>query len=143
MGINVEGTDMEKRLKRSLMPPLHGAYSIGALAGAAIGTVAIAIGVPLPIQIYVLCVLVAVVATFVAFVAVVADVAVAAFPPIDKPEAVPVNPVPGPSNWVVAVTVVPRTVAAVVAPTFAPSIAPPVIATELAFWVDIVPRPLT
>lgn len=62
VGINVEGTDMEKRLKRSLMPPLHGAYSIGALAGATIGTVAIAIGVPLPIQIYVLCVLVAVVA---------------------------------------------------------------------------------
>ena len=38
--------------------------------------------------------------------------------------------------------VVPRTVEAVVAPTVAPSIAPPVIATELAFWVDIVPRPV-
>ena len=88
-------------------------------------------------------VLVAVVATFVAFVAVVAVVAVAALPPIDKLAAVPVNPVPGPSNCVVAVTVVPRTVAAVVAPTVAPSIAPPVMATELAFWVDIVPRPLT
>ena len=30
--------------------------------------------------------------------AVVADVAVAAFPPIDKPLAVPVKPVPGPLN---------------------------------------------
>jgi hypothetical protein len=72
----------------------------------------------------------------------VAEVAVAAFPPIDRPEAVPVNPVPGPVNCVVAVIVVPRTVDAVVAPTVAPSIAPPVIATLLAFWVDMVPRPV-
>jgi fucose permease len=62
VAINVEGTDMEKRLSRSLMPPLHGAYSIGTLAGAGIGTVAIAIGVPLPLQIYALCAIVAVVA---------------------------------------------------------------------------------
>ena len=62
VAINVEGTDMEKRLSRSLMPPLHGAYSIGTLAGAGIGTVAIAIGVPLPFQIYALCAIVAVVA---------------------------------------------------------------------------------
>jgi hypothetical protein len=38
--------------------------------------------------------------------------------------------------------VVPRTVEAVVAPTEAPSIVPPVIATALAFCVDIVPRPV-
>ena len=62
VGINVEGTDMEKHLNRSLMPPLHGAYSIGTLAGAAVGTLAIAANVPLPLQIYVLCVLVAIVA---------------------------------------------------------------------------------
>ncbi len=62
VGINVEGTDMEKRLKRSLMPPLHGAYSIGTLAGASVGTAAIALNVPLPVQIYVLCVIVAIVA---------------------------------------------------------------------------------
>lgn len=62
VAINVEGTDMEKRLSRSLMPPLHGAYSIGTLAGAGIGTIAIAIGVPLPFQIYALCAIVAVVA---------------------------------------------------------------------------------
>ncbi len=62
VAINVEGTDMEKRLTRSLMPPLHGAYSIGTLAGAGIGTIAIAVGVPLPLQIYALCVIVAVVA---------------------------------------------------------------------------------
>lgn len=62
VAINVEGTDMEKRLSRSLMPPLHGAYSIGTLAGAGIGTIAIASGVPLPFQIYALCAIVAVVA---------------------------------------------------------------------------------
>ncbi len=62
VAINVEGTDMEKRLDRSLMPPLHGAYSIGTLAGAGIGTIAIATGVPLPLQIYVLCAVVALVA---------------------------------------------------------------------------------
>ena len=62
VAINVEGTDMEKRLGRSLMPPLHGAYSIGTLAGAGIGTVAIALAVPLPLQIYALCAVVAVVA---------------------------------------------------------------------------------
>jgi len=62
VAINVEGTDMEKRLSRSLMPPLHGAYSIGTLAGAGIGTLAIAIGIPLPFQIYALCAIVVVVA---------------------------------------------------------------------------------
>jgi hypothetical protein len=53
-----------------------------------------------------------------------------------------VRPAPDPVNWVVAVIVVPRTVEAVVAPTEAPSIVPPVIDTELAFCVDIVPRPV-
>jgi hypothetical protein len=53
-----------------------------------------------------------------------------------------VRPAPDPVNCVVAVMVVPRTVEAVVAPTVAPSIAPPVIATELAFCVDMVPRPV-
>ena len=42
--------------------------------------------------------------------------AVAALPPIFNPEAVPVRPVPGPENWVVAVTVVPVTAAGVVLP---------------------------
>ena len=37
-------------------------------------------------------------ATALAVVAVVAVVAVAAFPPIDRPDAVPVNPVPAPLN---------------------------------------------
>ena len=72
--------------------------------------------------------------------AVVALVAVAAFPPMDKPLAVPVKPVPGPLNWVDAVIVVPPTVEPLIG---VPAIEPPVIATLFAFWVDIVPSPET
>jgi hypothetical protein len=78
---------------------------------------------------------------FVAFVAVVAVVAlvadvalvaVAAFPPIERLDAVPVRPVPAPENEVaVAVPDTPRLVN--------PLAVPPVMATLLAFWVDIVP----
>jgi hypothetical protein len=52
----------------------------------------------------------------VAVVAVVALVAVAAFPPIERPLAVPVIPVPGPENCVFAVIVVPVTASAETAP---------------------------
>jgi hypothetical protein len=45
-----------------------------------------------------------------------AVVAVAAFPPMLRAAAVPVRPVPGPVNWLVAVTVVPVTAAGVVLP---------------------------
>jgi hypothetical protein len=45
-----------------------------------------------------------------------AVVAVAAFPPMFNPAAVPVNPVPGPENWEVAATVVPVIDAGVVLP---------------------------
>jgi fucose permease len=41
VGINVEGADLEKYKGKSLLPQLHGAYSLGALAGAAVGTLAI------------------------------------------------------------------------------------------------------
>ena len=113
---------------------------------------------------------VATLVAFVAVVAVVAEVAEVAFPlkaavivpAVKFPEAslatmalavfalvavvaefgMLVKPAPDPVNCVVAVMVVPRTVEAVVAPTEAPSIVPPVIATELAFCVDIVPRPV-
>jgi hypothetical protein len=54
--------------------------------------------------------------TLVAVVAEVAEVAVAALPPIDNPEAVPVNPVPGPLNCVEAVIVVPPIVEADIVP---------------------------
>jgi MFS family permease len=38
VGINIEGASLEKRQDRSLLPQLHGAYSLGALAGAGLGT---------------------------------------------------------------------------------------------------------
>jgi fucose permease len=41
VGINVEGADLEKHKGKSLLPRLHGAWSLGALAGAAVGTLAI------------------------------------------------------------------------------------------------------
>ena len=72
--------------------------------------------------------------------AVVAD---PAEPPIDNEVAVPVSPVPGPLKLLLAVMVVPVTVEAVEAPIVVPLIDPPVIATLLAFCVDIVPRPDT
>jgi hypothetical protein len=69
----------------------------------------------------------------VALVADVALVAVAALPPIFKDAAVPVRLVPAPENVVaVAVPDTPRLVN--------PLAVPPVIATALAFCVDIVPK---
>jgi hypothetical protein len=69
----------------------------------------------------------------VALVADVALVAVAALPPIERAVAVPVRLVPAPENVVaVAVPDTPRL--------DKPLTVPPVIATALAFWVDIVPK---
>ena len=41
VGMNVDGTEIEKRLGRSAMPKMHAAFSIGSLTGAALGTLAI------------------------------------------------------------------------------------------------------
>jgi hypothetical protein len=48
----------------------------------------------------------------------------------------------GLANEVEAVAVVNAPVEAVVAPIVVPLIVPPVMATAVAFWVDIVPRPV-
>jgi hypothetical protein len=58
------------------------------------------------------------------FVAVVALVAVAALPPIDKPDAVPVNPVPAPLNAVADNVPVDGTYFSFVDETFSPVIEP-------------------
>ena len=50
VGINVEGAELEKLRGKSLLPQLHGAYSLGALAGAGIGTLAIVTNFSLVIQ---------------------------------------------------------------------------------------------
>ena len=50
VGINVEGAELEKARGKSLLPQLHGAYSLGALAGAGIGTLAIVTHFSLVVQ---------------------------------------------------------------------------------------------
>lgn len=54
VGINVEGAELEKLRGKSLLPQLHGAYSLGALAGAGIGTLAIVINFSLVLQVIIL-----------------------------------------------------------------------------------------
>lgn len=54
VGINVEGAELEKRRGKSLLPQLHGAYSLGALTGAGLGTLAIVFEFPLVVQVIVL-----------------------------------------------------------------------------------------
>ena len=39
---NIEATDVDRASRRSLLPPLHGAYSVGLLAGSALGALSIA-----------------------------------------------------------------------------------------------------
>jgi MFS family permease len=43
VGINVDGSSIEQKLGRSAMPKMHAAFSIGALSGAGLGTLATAI----------------------------------------------------------------------------------------------------
>jgi MFS family permease len=53
VAMNVEGADVERRLGRSLMPRLHAGFSLGTVAGAGVGAVAAANGVPLSAQVFV------------------------------------------------------------------------------------------
>ena len=50
VAMNVEGADVERRLGRSLMPRLHAAFSLGTVAGAMLGAVTAAAGLPLAVQ---------------------------------------------------------------------------------------------
>ncbi len=50
VAMNVEGADVERRLGRSLMPRLHAGFSLGTVAGAGIGAACAALGIPLPVQ---------------------------------------------------------------------------------------------
>lgn len=47
VAMNVEGADVEKRLRRTIMPRFHAGWSIGSIAGAGIGIVMAALGVPM------------------------------------------------------------------------------------------------
>jgi predicted MFS family arabinose efflux permease len=44
---NIEATDVDRSSSRSLLPPLHGAYSTGLLLGSALGAFTISLDVPL------------------------------------------------------------------------------------------------
>ena len=50
VSVNVESTELEKRAGRSLMPQLHGAFSVGTLIGALAGSLAIVVGINVPLQ---------------------------------------------------------------------------------------------
>jgi len=47
VAMNVEGADVEKRLKRTIMPRFHAGWSVGSIAGAGVGIVMAALGVPM------------------------------------------------------------------------------------------------
>ena len=53
--LNVDGAAIEAKLARSVLPRLHAGYSVGALTGAALGTICISLNIPLLVQIIVLC----------------------------------------------------------------------------------------
>jgi len=53
--INVDGANIEGKRGRSVLPRMHAAFSVGALSGAAIGTLCIALSVDLVTQMLVLC----------------------------------------------------------------------------------------
>lgn len=55
VGINVDGSAIEQRRGRSVLPRMHAAYSIGTLTGAALGTLATLAGIDLVVQMLVLC----------------------------------------------------------------------------------------
>jgi predicted MFS family arabinose efflux permease len=54
VAMNTQGVAVETAQRRPVMTVFHGAWSLGALAGASIGTVAVALGVPLTSQLLVL-----------------------------------------------------------------------------------------
>jgi MFS family permease len=62
VGINVEGAELEKQRGKSLLPQLHGAYSLGALGGAGIGTLAIITNFSLVVQMIVIALITTVIA---------------------------------------------------------------------------------
>ena len=53
--LNVDGASIEGKRGRSVLPRLHAAFSVGALSGAAIGTLCIALSVDILTQMIVLC----------------------------------------------------------------------------------------
>lgn len=57
VSINVDGSQVEQKLERSVMPRMHAFYSLGAFTGAGIATIAITLGIDLVTQTVVLSVI--------------------------------------------------------------------------------------
>jgi predicted MFS family arabinose efflux permease len=53
--LNVDGAAIEAKRGRSILPRLHAAYSVGALSGAALGTLCISLSIDLLTQMVILC----------------------------------------------------------------------------------------
>jgi fucose permease len=60
VAMNVEGAEVERRLGRAIMPRFHASWSLGSIAGAALGVPVAALSVPLPVHLGVLSLLAAV-----------------------------------------------------------------------------------
>src|SRR5690349_12389863 len=52
VAMNVEGADVERRLRRTIMPRFHAGFSLGTVLGAAFSAVAAAAGLPIWAQLY-------------------------------------------------------------------------------------------
>jgi predicted MFS family arabinose efflux permease len=52
VSMNVEGAEVERRLGHPIMPRLHAAFSLGTVAGAALGAATSAAGLPLAVQLF-------------------------------------------------------------------------------------------
>jgi MFS family permease len=51
VAMNVEGADVERRLKRTIMPRFHAGFSFGTVAGAALGAALVGLGVSLIVHV--------------------------------------------------------------------------------------------
>src|SRR5207253_1218166 len=65
VGQNIEGSDVEHRLGRTIMPQFHAGFSGGAVAGALVGAGLSAVGVPLPVHLAAIMVAVLLIMVFV------------------------------------------------------------------------------
>ena len=52
VAMNVEGADVERRLRRTIMPRFHAGFSLGTVLGAGLGAAAAAAGLPIWAQLY-------------------------------------------------------------------------------------------
>lgn len=62
VAMNVEAAEVERRMRRTVMPRFHAGWSAGSLAGAGVGVVVLALGAPMLAHLLVVAALVAVVA---------------------------------------------------------------------------------